>query len=64
MEHSFIEDPYRRCEDHCNHDLVRGVLVADLIAADGPHRPNSRIITLPLDRRFERGTFDPFRQAG
>lgn len=45
-----IDDPYRRCEDHCNHDLVRGILVSDLLGTDGPYRPTSLLVTLPFDR--------------
>ena len=45
-----IDDPYRRCEDHCNHALVRGILVSDLLGADGPYRPTSLLVTLPFDR--------------
>ena len=49
-EHDSVDDPYRRCEEHCNHDLVRGILVADLLSEDGPYRPTNLVITLPLDR--------------
>jgi hypothetical protein len=45
-----IDDPYRRCEDHCNHDLVRGILVSDLLGGDGPYRPTSLLVSLPFDR--------------
>jgi hypothetical protein len=45
-----IDDPYRRCEDHCNHDLVRGILVSDLLGTDGPYRPTSLLVTLPFER--------------
>jgi hypothetical protein len=48
LEH--IDDPYRRCEDHCNHDLVRGILVSDLLGTDGPYRPTSLLVTLPFER--------------
>lgn len=30
-------DPYRRCEQKCNHDLARGVSIAELLGSDGPH---------------------------
>ncbi len=52
MEYEFdhIDDPYRRCEEHCNHDLVRGILVSDLLESDGPYRPTSLLVTLPFDR--------------
>ena len=52
MDHEFdhIDDPYRRCEDHCNHDLVRGILVSDLLGLDGPYRPTILLVTLPFDR--------------
>lgn len=32
-------DPYARCEEGCTHDLAVGVLVEELLAADGPHPP-------------------------
>lgn len=61
MEYEFdhIDDPYRRCEDHCNHDLVRGILVSDLLGTDGPYRPTSLLVTLP----FDRGQPDELRRA-
>ena len=30
-------DPYRRCERGCQHDLGRGVSLAELLGTDGPH---------------------------
>lgn len=30
-------DPYAFCDDLCTHDLVRGVLVDELIEGDGPY---------------------------
>lgn len=60
-----IDDPYRRCEDHCNHDLVRGILVSELLASDGPYRPTNLVITLPLDRTRIMGVADQeLREAG
>lgn len=32
-----MHDPYRRCEKTCSHDLVRGLLVEELLADDGPY---------------------------
>ena len=29
-------DPYRRCEERCNHDTNQGVQVVDLLSGDGP----------------------------
>ncbi len=29
-------DPYRSCQEGCNHDLAPGVLVSDLLNGDGP----------------------------
>ncbi len=29
-------DPYRSCQEGCNHDLAPGVLVSDLLSGDGP----------------------------
>lgn len=31
------QDPYHNCENRCNHDLVRGVLVEELLGGDGPY---------------------------
>lgn len=32
------KDPYRLCvRDRCEHELVQGVLVSDLLARDGPY---------------------------
>lgn len=52
MEQSGIYNPYKGCEKYCNHDLIRGVLVTDLLEGDGPYQPLSRIITLPSRGRF------------
>ena len=44
MNHQPAEpnDPYRLCHrDTCEHDLVQGVLVHELLEHDGPH-PSSR----------------------
>lgn len=30
-------DPYYRCEMHCNHDLGRGMSVAELLGDNDPH---------------------------
>jgi len=30
-------DPYRRCEEGCNHDLSQGVLVSELLSRPGPY---------------------------
>ena len=46
-----VNDPYKNCEEKCNHDLVRGVLVADLLGTDGPFHYKG-----PL---FIPGQFDP-----
>lgn len=45
-----VHDPYRRCEEQCNHDLARGILVSDLIADDGPHPPSHLIVNFTLQR--------------
>ena len=34
---NYLADPFRYCEENCNHDLARGVSVRDLLARDGPH---------------------------
>ncbi len=45
-----VHDPYRRCEEHCNHDLARGVGVMDLLAGDGPHPAAHLIVNFALQR--------------
>jgi hypothetical protein len=45
-----IRDPYRRCEDHCTHDLARGVTLAELLNADGPHPDSHLIVSFSLAR--------------
>ena len=32
-----LVDPFRYCEENCNHDLARGVSVRELLRSDGPH---------------------------
>lgn len=50
MDHD-INDPYRDCESgHCNHDLARGVALADLIGSDGPYPPSYLIVNLSSAR--------------
>ncbi len=36
MDSSRSYDPYRSCQEGCNHDLAPGVLVSDLLHGDGP----------------------------
>jgi hypothetical protein len=34
-------DPYTKCESgSCEHDLSRGILIADLLSGDNPENPN------------------------
>jgi hypothetical protein len=49
-EHDLVHDPYRRCEEHCNHDLARGIGVTDLLSGDGPHPAAHLIINFALQR--------------
>jgi len=44
------DDPYRTCEHHCNHDLARGVTIAELLSGDGPHPPSQLLVNLSYDR--------------
>ena len=39
-------DPYYRCEMHCNHDLGRGMSVADLLGNNDTH-PAGRVNASP-----------------
>ena len=41
-----INDPYRTCEEHCNHDLARGVGIAELLGTDGPYPPSQLVVSL------------------
>lgn len=45
-----IPDPYRHCEVACNHDLSRGVTIAELLADDGPHPAGSLLVNLSPHR--------------
>ena len=50
MDH-VIKDPYRDCETgRCNHDLVRGVSIGELLATDGPYPPSYLIVNLAAGR--------------
>jgi hypothetical protein len=40
-------DEYARCEIGCTHDLTAGVLVADLLAGDGPFNER-RLLSSPI----------------
>ena len=43
-------DPYRRCEQSCNHDLARGVSLDELLDRDGPHPDSHLIVSFSLQR--------------
>jgi len=45
-----IPDPYRHCEVACNHDLSRGVSMAELFGNDGPHPAGTLLVNLPTQR--------------
>lgn len=45
-----VVDPYARCENGCTHDCGRGVLVSELISAEGPY---------PDSNPLEVGRFNP-----
>jgi hypothetical protein len=63
MDHP-IEDPYRECErGRCNHDLVRGVALGDLISADGPYPPSYLIVNLAGSRPTLFDAIDEERRA-
>ena len=53
-----VHDPYRRCEDQCNHDLARGILVSELLSGDGPHPPSHLIVNFTLQRAVVVGDDD------
>ncbi len=37
-------DPYRRCERGCQHDLGKGVSLAELLGTDGPYDDARRLL--------------------
>ena len=43
-------DPYRSCEQHCNHDLARGVTIAELLGGDGPYPPGYLLVSFTSQR--------------
>ena len=46
-----ITDPYQHCEISCNHDLSRGLTVAELLGLDdGPHPVGSLLVNLSPQR--------------
>ena len=51
--HHETTDPYRFCHrESCEHDLVKGVLTAELLAVDGPHpHANSQLLSRNPERR-------------
>lgn len=36
---------YARCEQGCNHDVARGVLISELLGGDGPYPTQSSLLT-------------------
>ena len=63
--HDGYDDPYRKCEEHCNHDLVRGILIDELLGGDGPYRPTNLLVSFPFDHPFRSAaeTGEQLRQA-
>ncbi len=51
-----VNDPYGGCEASCTHDLALGVLVSELLEAEGPY-PDCRppLTTEALANRFAQG---------
>jgi hypothetical protein len=65
MSEPKIHDPYKHCEsaEGCTHDLVRGVLVSELLSGDGPF-PDMGTHAGPANvrewlERLRRGTQQP-----
>ncbi len=50
MAEEHVQDPYRACEEHCNHDLGRGALISELLGGDGPYPPAYLIASLTPSR--------------
>jgi hypothetical protein len=48
VEHD--QDPYRSCEQHCTHDLSRGVGVLELLSEEGPFPPSQLLVNLSRER--------------
>ena len=69
MDGHHTNDPYRSCESHCNHDLARGISIAELLGSDGPYPPSHLIVSLSHARTSlfddeEREVLSPSYQAG
>ena len=62
-----IADPYRHCETACNHDLSRGVTIAELLGTDGPHPSGTQLVRLTPARPAlldeEHRPVEPAREA-
>jgi hypothetical protein len=52
-------DPYRRCEQQCNHDLGRGVSIAELLGIDGPFPDPVQIFAMDRPRSRNRSLVRP-----
>ncbi len=50
MEPGERGDPYRSCEQHCNHDLAHGVTLAELLGGDGPYPPGYLLVSFSAQR--------------
>jgi hypothetical protein len=50
MERIDPAEPYGTCEQHCNHDLARGVTLAELLGGDGPYPPGYMLVSLSAAR--------------
>jgi len=60
MEDDHPHDPYRACEQHCNHDLGRGVLISELLGGEGPHPASYLVVNLsPHRARLYDDDLDP-----
>ena len=56
-------DTYRSCEEHCNHDLARGVTIAELLGGDGPYPPGYLMVSFSTRRAALFGDDEPARPA-
>ena len=64
MEDDRSPDPYRACEQHCNHDLGRGALVSELLGGDGPHPASYLGVNLsPHRARLYDDDLEPLAEA-
>jgi hypothetical protein len=56
-------DAFRSCEEQCNHDLARGVTIAELLGGDGPYPPGYLMVSFSAQRAALLGDEEEGRPA-